>query len=70
MTVEAYVIRHNRDDNPYLGTVIGCLENGRRALAHIRGEVSDLLDMEKNELVGKSGKVAYNDRTDHNLVEF
>ncbi|MDI6741586.1 MAG: acetyl-CoA acetyltransferase [Smithella sp.] len=70
MKVEAYVIRHDRDDNPHLGTVIGRLQNGRRALAHIRADVGDLLDMEKNELVGTSGTVAYNDRAGYNLVEF
>jgi len=70
MTVEAYVIRHDRDDNPYLGTVIGRLENGRRALAHIRADVSDLPGMEKNELVGKSGRVVYDDRAGYNFVEF
>lgn len=70
MTVEAYVIRHDRDDNPSLGTVIGRLENGRRALAHIRADISDLLGMEKNELVGKSGRVVYDEETGHNLVEF
>jgi acetyl-CoA C-acetyltransferase len=70
MTAEAYVIRHDRDDNPYLGTVIGRLQNDRRVLAHIRAGVSDLLDMEKNELAGKSGKVAYNDQAGYNFIEF
>lgn len=69
LTVEAYVIRHDRDDNPYLGTVIGRLQNGRRALAHIRADASDLLSMEKDELVGKSGTVAHDDRTGSNLLE-
>lgn len=70
MTVEGYVIRHNRNDQPYLGTVIGRLQNNRRTLAHIRAGVGDLLDMEKNELVGKSSRVVYDDRAGHNFVEF
>jgi len=59
MTVEAYVIRHDQKGEPEKGTVIGRLEDGRRSLAQIQAEAGLLVEMEKIELVGKTGRVRF-----------
>lgn len=57
LRVEAYVIRHNREGRPTLGTVIGRLPDGRRALAHIDAGADELEEMERIEVVGRTGRV-------------
>ncbi len=57
LRVEAYVIRHDRQGKPALGTVIGRLPDGRRALAHIDAGTKELEEMERIELVGRTGQV-------------
>lgn len=70
MTVEAYVIRHDRQGKPEKGTVIGRFINGRRTLAHIDAGAAVLLEMEKYELVGKTGQVRCQSETGLNLISF
>jgi acetyl-CoA C-acetyltransferase len=70
LTVEAYVIRHDRDGDPEKGTVLGHLRDGRRALAHIDATVDVLLKMEETELVGRVGDVRYDQNISLNLVSF
>jgi len=70
LTVEAYVIRHDRGGRPERGTVMGRLKNGRRALAHIDAPAADLEKMEKIELVGQTGTVRFDRDFGYNLVTF
>ncbi len=57
LRVEAYVIRHGREGKPTLGTVIGRLPDGRRTLAHIEAGADELEEMERVEMVGRTGQV-------------
>jgi acetyl-CoA C-acetyltransferase len=59
MMVEAYVIRHDRQGKPALGTVIGRLPDGGRTLAHIDAGTEELEEMERVELVGRTGQVRH-----------
>ena len=70
MTVEAYVIRHDRKGEPEKGTVIGRLRDGSRGLAHIEANAVSLLEMEKFELVGKTGRVRFNPEMGLNSISF
>ncbi len=70
MKVEAYVIRHGRDGSPTLGTVIGRLSDGRRALAHIDADAGALEEMERTELVGSTGHVRHAPGRAGNLIRF
>jgi len=70
LTVEAYVIRHNKEGRPERGTVMGRLGNERRALAHIDARTEDLEKMEKIELVGQAGAVRFDRDFGYNLVNF
>ncbi len=57
LTIEAYTFHYNREGQPIKGVVIGRLENGRRTIAEIKAGVEELLKLERQELVGKQGKV-------------
>ncbi len=70
LTVEAYVIRHDKANRPDRGTVVGRLENGRRTLAHIDAPAEDLLRMEQVELVGRNGTVRFDADSGLNFVSF
>lgn len=70
LKVEAYVIRHGRDGKPEKGTVLGRLNDGARALAHIDASAEALLRMEETELVGAAGKVIFDQESGCNLVVF
>ncbi len=70
LTVEAYVIRHDRDGRPEKGTVVGRLSDGTRAFAHIGAPVEDLYRMEEAELVGSTGKVSFHQDISRNIVTF
>ncbi|TFG93648.1 MAG: acetyl-CoA acetyltransferase [Syntrophobacterales bacterium] len=70
LTVEAYVIRHDKKGRPERGTVMGRLGNGRRALAHIDARKEDLETMENIELVGQTGAVRFDMDFGYNLVTF
>lgn len=70
LTAEAYVIRHDKQNRPTRGTVIGRLENGDRSLAHIDATADELESMERIELVGKKGTVRFNADQGLNFVSF
>lgn len=70
LTVEAYMIRYGRDCRPERGTVIGRLPDGRRALADIDASVQRLQNLERIELVGRTGKVRFNPLVKRNLLSF
>ena len=70
MRVEAYVIRHDKKGEPEQGTVIGRVRDGSRCLAHIEASAASLLEMEKFELVGKTGRVRFDPEKGLNLISF
>jgi acetyl-CoA C-acetyltransferase len=70
LTVEAYVIRHDKAGKALKGTVIGRLEDGNRTLANIDAGPEELLQMEKFELVGTKGDVRYDKATGRNVARF
>ena len=70
LTVEAYVIRHDSTGDPVRGTVVGRLADGRRTLAHIEADTKELLHMEEEELVGRTGHVRHDEASAMNLVRF
>jgi magnesium-transporting ATPase (P-type) len=59
LLAEAYVIRHDHDEKPLQGTVIGRLADDNRTLADIDSSPEELLQMEKFELEGTKGGVRY-----------
>ncbi|MCF4167247.1 acetyl-CoA acetyltransferase [Zavarzinia compransoris] len=55
--IETYTVVHGRDGAPYMGIVIGRLEDGRRFVANTPGD-ADVLDlMLDGEAIGRKGKV-------------
>jgi len=57
-TIEAYTIVHGRDGSPERGAVIGRLGDGRRFLAVVRAERAVLEAMEREEQIGRAGRVS------------
>src|SRR5204862_2466863 len=57
-TIEAYTIVHGRDGGAERGAVIGRLVDGRRFLAVVRAERAVLEAMEREEQVGRVGRVS------------
>lgn len=70
LAIEAYVIRHDSGGVPVSGTVLGRLIDGSRALADIQAEPKELLGMEKDELVGRTGRVGYSAGINRNIIRF
>ena len=70
LKVEGYVVRHDRHGQPEQGTVLGRLTDGKRALAHIDEKPEALSKMEEAELVGRTGKVFFDQGILRNLVSF
>ncbi|MBY0280143.1 acetyl-CoA acetyltransferase [Candidatus Binatia bacterium] len=56
-TIETYTIAHGRGGEPERGIVIGRLADGRRFLAALDGERADLEGLEREEGVGRTGRV-------------
>ena len=56
-TIEAYTIVHGRDGGAERGAVIGRLADGRRFLAALRADRAVLEAMEREEQVGRVGRV-------------
>jgi acetyl-CoA C-acetyltransferase len=56
-TVEAYTVVHGRDGDPERASIIGRLDDGRRFLAVVKGDVGMLERMEEAEQVGRRGNV-------------
>lgn len=57
-TIETYTIAHARGGEPERGIVIGRLGDGRRFLAALDGGRSELESLEREEGVGRTGRVA------------
>ena len=70
LTVEGYVVHHDRSGQAAKGTVLGRLSDGKRALAHIDATPEILVKMEEVELVGRTGKVFFDQDILRNLVRF
>jgi acetyl-CoA C-acetyltransferase len=60
-TIETYTIVHGRDGAPERAPVIGRLDDGRRFLATIAGDATVLAALEREELVGRRGRVTHRD---------
>jgi acetyl-CoA C-acetyltransferase len=56
-TIETYTVAHERGGDPERGIVIGHLDDGRRFLAVIDGDRTDLESLEREEGVGRAGSV-------------
>lgn len=56
-TIETYTIAHARGGEPERGVVVGRLADGRRFLAALDAERADLESLEREEGVGRSGRV-------------
>ncbi len=56
MTVETYIICHDRTGAPQHGTVIGRLQDGRRAMAFMDADPGRLSELERIELIGAKGR--------------
>jgi acetyl-CoA C-acetyltransferase len=68
LTIEAFMIRYDKNGQPERATVIGRLQNGHRALADVGPDSGDLRQFERIELVGKTGDVRYNASSGRNLI--
>jgi acetyl-CoA C-acetyltransferase len=68
LTIEAYMIRYDQLGLPERATVIGRLQDGRRALAGVRADIGDLRKLERIELVGKTGEVRYDAVSGRNQI--
>jgi acetyl-CoA C-acetyltransferase len=60
-TIETYTIVHGRDGAPERAPVIGRLDDGHRFLATIAGDATSLAALEREELVGRRGRVNHRD---------
>ncbi|MDI6797187.1 MAG: hypothetical protein QMD09_09590, partial [Desulfatibacillaceae bacterium] len=68
LQVETYAIVHDQTGLPQRATVIGRLENGRRALARVKGEPDLFARLEEKELVGTTGRVSHDKESGLNWV--
>jgi acetyl-CoA C-acetyltransferase len=68
LTIEGYTIIHDRKGLPDYGVVIGKLENGERTFASIITDLKTFLKLEKQELVGKTYKVEYDNELKQNKL--
>ncbi len=62
------MIRYDQEGLPERATVIGRLQDGRRALAGVRADIGDLRKLERIELVGKTGEVRYDAVSGRNRI--
>jgi len=70
LTIEAYMIRYDKNGQPERATVIGRLHDGHRALADIDADIGELRNLEHIELVGKTAHVRYNAALGRNMIKF
>jgi acetyl-CoA C-acetyltransferase len=68
LTIEAFMIRYDKEGKPERATVIGLLQDGHRALADVDAQIGDLRKLECIEMVGKTGHVRYNACSGRNLI--
>jgi acetyl-CoA C-acetyltransferase len=65
-TIETYTVMFDRDAKPELGIVVGRLEDGRRFISNVEG---DLDAMTKREMVGVGGRVRHDGASGKNIFE-
>ncbi len=70
ITVEAFVIRHQRAGGPRSGVVLGRLSSGLRTLAEIQASPDELEDLETVELVGRTARVNFDRGAGINRARF
>lgn len=69
-TIETYTVVHGRDGAPERGIVIGRLDDGRRFLANTpAGDRGTLEALEREEGVGRRGRVRHDPSTNTNVFE-
>jgi acetyl-CoA C-acetyltransferase len=68
ITIEAYTIYYERDGSPKRGIVLGYLSDGIRTFARIEDEPQRLEELEKQELIGKTFKVQFDNESGVNLI--
>ncbi len=68
LKIEAYTIIYDRKGSPELGVVMGRLKSEERTFAFIPSDSKILLELEKEELVGKTFLVEYDNETKHNYL--
>ena len=68
LTIEGYTISYDRTGVPKQGIVIGFLESNRRTIAFINAEPDILIELEKQELVGKKFPVHFDINLDRNFI--
>jgi len=68
LKIQGYVIRHLPDGKPEGATVIGTLQDGRRALAEIDASSSELEILREKALEGRTGRVAFDNAKNRNMV--
>ncbi len=68
ITIKAYTIIYDRKGLPEIGVAMGQLESGERTFAFISSDSKTLLNLEKEELVGKTFLVKYNNETKQNSL--
>ena len=68
ITIEAYTFIYDRQGQIERGIVIGHMEDGKRALAHIDSESILIKDVEQQDLVGKTYKIEYDNKAKLNKI--
>lgn len=69
-TVETFTVIHGRDGAPERGIIIGRLKNGRRFIANAEPDQATLEAMEREETVGRAGRVSRDPATGLNIFRF
>ena len=68
LTIESYTVVHGKDGEPHHATILGNLENGRRAFAFMFEPKEALARIETESPIGKKGKVAYQKEFGFNTI--
>ncbi|MFX1499512.1 MAG: hypothetical protein ACFFDH_00955 [Promethearchaeota archaeon] len=68
LTIEAYTIIYDRKGLPEYGVIIGLLESGERTLAFISEDSEKLLNLEEQELIGKTYLIRHDSKLKRNIL--
>ena len=68
LIVKGYSIIYDRSGQPKRGIMIGTLKNGGRALAIVQEGSNILLNLETQEIVGRTVMIQYDSTADRNIV--
>jgi acetyl-CoA C-acetyltransferase len=68
-TIETYTVLHDREGAPETGLVVGRLANGARFWANTPADAALLEAMEREEFIGRRGRVRHDDTTTLNVFE-